>query len=146
MSSVLLQIPIKPLSVNGKFTIARGQNRIAKRWQVYAFEKTVRSYLHKRKEDLEAIRDALDKRLGMRLEITIKIPKKDFYTKKGDIGQKCLDVSNALKILEDTIYDFMGVNDAFNVFVSCAKMPYDSEDYMTEAKITLEASHQALES
>lgn len=131
MNNLILQIPVKPLSVNKKFTINRYNRRMVKSSEAVAFEKLVESYLAKHKKDIDLFISSLEDRQVLGLDIVIYVPEKDFYTKKKTISLTCLDVSNTLKMLEDTIYKNIGINDALNVKISAEKRPTSRETYVT---------------
>lgn len=136
MKNLILQIPIKPLSANQKYTIAKGSRRITKKSQVYAFERQVQSYMMEQNDKVKFFVNNMLSNECLKLEVVVYVPKDEFYNKKGTINLKCLDASNVLKILEDCIYKELGKNDGLNVFVSSEKRPYAGDEFMTLVNIT----------
>jgi predicted house-cleaning noncanonical NTP pyrophosphatase (MazG superfamily) len=138
MNNLIMQIPIKPLSVNAKFTINRFNRRIVKSTSANKFEKTVEKYLAKYAQEMSEFTESFNKEThALTLEIVLYIPKSEFFTKKGSVSSTCIDASNALKILEDITYKLMGINDALNIRVSSEKRPYDGESWVTFMVITI---------
>jgi len=132
-----MQIPIKPLSVNSKFTINRYNRRIVKSTSANRFEKEVEKYLVKYGKEIDLFTKGFDKsRSALTLEVVLYVPKKEYFTLKGAISSTCIDASNALKMLEDIVYKRMGINDAFNIKVSSEKRPADLEEWITLLIIT----------
>jgi len=133
-----MQIPIKPLSVNKKFTINRFNRRIVKSTSANKFEKDLDSYLCKYARDMHDLLHKFDKsKHGLSLEVVLYVPKQEFFTAKGHISSTCIDASNALKMLEDITYKRLGINDAFNTKVISEKRPYDGESWVTFIVITI---------
>jgi hypothetical protein len=133
-----MQIPIKPLSVNAKFTINRFNRRIVKSTSANRFEKEVDSYLCRYAKSMQEFLHKFDKsRHSLNLEVVLYVPKKEFFTVKGHVSSTCIDASNALKMLEDITYKRLGVNDALNTKVSSEKRPYDGESWVTFMVITI---------
>jgi predicted house-cleaning noncanonical NTP pyrophosphatase (MazG superfamily) len=132
-----MQIPIKPLSINAKFTINRSSRRIIKTTTANKFEKTVEKYLAKYAQEMSEFSESFNKEThALTLEVVLYIPKSEFFTKKGSVSSTCIDASNALKMLEDITYKLMGINDALNVRVSSEKRPVDSDTWTTLMVIT----------
>jgi hypothetical protein len=73
---------------------------------------------------------------ALQLDIIMYVPEVEFFTKEGLISATCIDASNALKMLEDTIYKTLGINDGFNTKVSSEKRPYKSKDWLTMVTIS----------
>jgi len=51
---------------------------------------------------------------------------KDFYLKDGKRAKR-KDASNFIKLCEDAVSDFLGIDDKYNVFVSSTKIPSEKE-------------------
>jgi hypothetical protein len=136
MKNLILQIPMKPLSANQKYTIAKGSRRITKKSQVYAFEREIKHYMMDQKDKVKFFVNNMLSNECLKFEVVVYIPKNEFYNKKGTINLKCLDASNVLKILEDSIYQELGKNDGLNTFVSSEKRPYAGDDFLTLINIT----------
>lgn len=127
MKTLIMQIPMKPLSVNSKFTVNRGY--MVKTNSVKKFEKEVFcSLLPYRKDADEFLKYKIE---SLETEIVIYIPDGEFFTKKGTVSLTCLDCSNAIKIVEDQVFNFLGLNDGLNVSISSEKRPWKGDEYMT---------------
>jgi hypothetical protein len=122
--------------VNQKHTIAAGQRRITKKSSVYAFEKYIKAQMLKSHDQVKEFTNNILETECLTFEVVIYVPKDLFFNKKGLINLTCLDASNALKILEDTIYKELKKNDGLNTFVSSEKRPYAGEGFLTLVKIT----------
>lgn len=132
-----MQIPIKPLSVNSKFTINQHRRRIVKSTSCTKFEKSILGYLNKYATDINIFRNSFNpKNEALHLEIIMYVPKEEFFTKAGTVSLTSIDASNALKMLEDTIYKAMGINDGLNLKVSSEKRPINSDEWLTLIMIT----------
>ncbi len=132
-----MQIPIKPLSVNAKFTINKNYRRIVKSSAASKFETAVEKYLLKYSQDMQDFVEAFNKDThALTLEVVLYVPRSEFFTKKGSVSSTCIDASNALKMLEDITYKLMGINDALNVRVSSEKRPVDRDTWTTLLIIT----------
>ncbi len=104
--------------------------------EAVAFEKTIASYLDKHQKDISTFLTSLEDRQVLSMDVVIYVPEEDFYTKKKAISLTCLDVSNTLKMLEDVIYKYIGINDALNVKVSAEKRPTSNDGYITLINIS----------
>lgn len=136
MKNLILQIPIKPMSVNNKFTIAGGARRITKKSEVYVYERTLKQYLLTKTDEIKLFTNNILASECLHFDVVVYVPRDLFFNKKGTINLKCLDASNVLKILEDCIYKELGLNDALNTKVSSEKRPSDSEDFVTLVEIS----------
>jgi hypothetical protein len=124
------------MSVNNKFTIARGSRRITKKSEVYIYERSLKQYLMTKADDIKVFTNNILHKECLSFEVVIYVPKNLFFNKKGLINLTCLDVSNAIKILEDCIYKELGINDAMNVFISGEKRPFSGDDFITLINIS----------
>jgi len=132
-----MQIPIKPLSVNSKFTINRHKRMIVKSTSANRFEREVEKYLIKYRSEMDIFTKSFDKsKNALTLEVVLYVPKHEYFTLKGAVSSTCIDSSNALKMLEDIVYKRMGINDALNVKVSSEKRPADLDHWITLMVIT----------
>lgn len=137
MNTLFIQVPIKPLSVNAKFTINKYKRRIVKSNVANKFEKTVEGYLNQCMKEIDQFTAAFNpKKYGLTMDILMYIPEDQFFTKKGAISSTCIDAGNAMKMLEDIIYKRMGLNDGLNLKVSSEKRPYTGEDWLTLVTIS----------
>lgn len=127
---------MKPLSVNKKFTINRYSRRMVKSSEAVTFEKKLSGYLDKYHKEIEEFLQGIEERQALGLELVIYVPESEFYTKKKEMSLTALDVSNTLKMLEDTLYKYLDINDALNVKVSAEKRPTSNSGYMTLINIT----------
>lgn len=131
-----MQLPIKPLSVNSKFTINKYSRRIVKSTNAVKFERNTLKLLSKYDKDIKNFSSKFDKNKdALTLELVIYVPATEFFTKKGAISATCIDVSNTLKIIEDTIYKALAINDSFNIKVSAEKRPYNGTEWITHVEI-----------
>lgn len=131
-----MQLPIKPLSVNKKFTINRYSRRIVKTSNANTFENKLTKLLNRYDKDIKDFSNKFDKNKdGLTLDIVMYIPASEFFTKKGAISSTCIDVSNTLKMLEDTIYKVLNINDGLNVKVSSEKRPANTSEWITLVEI-----------
>lgn len=127
-----MQFPIKPLSVNSKFTINKFRRKIVKSTSANRFEKIINGMLapHARKmHDFKIAHNR--KKYALNLEVVMYVPESDFFTKEGEVDCTCIDSSNALKMLEDIIYKAMKLNDGLNVKVISEKRPYNGDEWLT---------------
>lgn len=137
MNNLNLQIELKPLSVNAKFTINRYCRRIVKSTAAVKFEKLIQLHLSKYEDELRNFKNAYNRnKYGLNLEIVMYAPESEFFTKDGLISATCIDAGNALKMLEDIIYKRIGINDGWNIKVSSEKRPHKSDKWMTLVNIS----------
>jgi Holliday junction resolvase RusA-like endonuclease len=130
MTQIILQLPLKPLSVNRKNAPFRG--KMCKTKEAREFELEVSNHLSLRRSDFIAFRESHNKLLhSLTFDMIVYVPKKDFFTKKGTISETCLDCSNSIKMVEDAIKEELGIDDSQNCRVSVEKRPYQGERYVT---------------
>lgn len=130
-------MPIKPLSVNSKFTINRYRRKIVKSGAAVKYEKTINRFLEQYAEKMAAFKANYKRAMyGLQLEIVMYVPEGEFFTKEGLISATCIDAGNALKMIEDTVYKAIGINDGYNVRVISEKRPYTEEGWLTLVAIT----------
>lgn len=127
---------MKPLSANQKYTIAKGSRRITKKSQVYVFERQIKSYMMEQNDKVKFFVNNILFNECLMFEVVVYVPRSEFYNKNGLINLRCIDASNVLKILEDSIYKELGKNDGLNTFVSSEKRPYSGEEFLTLVNIT----------
>lgn len=132
MNSLIMQFPIKPLSVNSKFTQHFKTKRMIKSTSAHKFERVVNGLLVNYRKDIEFFTKAYNRRkYSLQLEVVMYVPEEEFFTKSGEVSLTCIDASNALKMLEDIIYKAMKLNDGVNVKVSSEKRPYLGKEWVT---------------
>lgn len=137
MNNIILQLPIKPLSVNSKFTQHFKTKRMIKSTSAHKFEREVNHILKEYGPDLANFSKALNrKKYAVELEVVMYVPEAEFFTKSGEISLTCIDSSNALKMLEDIIYKAMGLNDGINTKVISEKRPYPGKEWLTLVTIS----------
>lgn len=136
MNNLILQIPVKPLSVNAKFTLHHKSRRIIKSNSANKFTKVIEGHLLKYADNIKSFLSTVTRNDALTLELVMYVPKAEFYTKEGKISLTCIDASNALKMLEDIIYKKIGINDGLNVKVSSEKRPADRDEWLTLITIT----------
>lgn len=135
MNNLVMQIPLKPLSINKKNTISGKRRMIIKSMDARIYEEKINIELDKYYEQMTFFKNNITDKEALSFSIVVYIPKGDFFTKKGTINTKCLDVSNAIKMLEDIIYKRLGLNDGLNCKVTSEKRPHSGEEYLTLVNI-----------
>jgi len=137
MNNLIMQIPLKPLSVNSKFTLHYKSRRIIKSNSANRFEKEVASHLLRYSKNMAEFRDSFNpKTEALTLEVVLYVPREEFFTKDNRVSSTCIDAGNALKMLEDIIYKALGINDGLNVKVSSEKRPVARDEWLTLVMIT----------
>jgi hypothetical protein len=131
MDNIVLQFPLKPLSINKKSTISNRGRFMIKTMEARRFEDAINKHLDKHAQELKFFRNNIRDHEALSLSITIYVPKSEYFTKKGTINLKCLDTSNSIKILEDIIYSRMDVNDGLNCKINAEKRPWSGDGYIT---------------
>jgi hypothetical protein len=132
MNILVMQMPIKPLSVNAKFEQHWKTKRIIKSTRAHKFEKSVKAYLEDYREKMRSFSLNYSRAYcGLQLEVVMYVPEAEFFTKEGLISATCIDAGNALKMLEDIIYKELGINDGMNLRVSSEKRPYEGSEWLT---------------
>jgi hypothetical protein len=127
-----MQFPFKPLSVNAKFDQHYKTGRIIKSKACKAFERRIEDRLGSYREKIEAFRKNYSRdKASLHFDMIIYVPEAEFFTKDGLVSLTCLDTGNAFKMLEDTIFKALGINDALNVKISGEKRPYKAEEWVT---------------
>lgn len=65
-------------------------------------------------------------------EINVNLYLKQFYTKKGDLHKRCLDVDAPVKIIIDQVFTYLGVDDCYLLKQSSIKIPSDRDCFTVE--------------
>lgn len=132
MNNLILQFPIKPLSVNSKFTINKWKRKIVKSTSANRFEKVIKDMLLQYSSSMKNFKKLHNrKKYALNLDIVMYVPEAEFFTLAEEVDCTCIDASNALKMLEDIIYKQLGLNDGLNTKVTSEKRPYRGEDWLT---------------
>lgn len=118
---------LKPLSFNQAWRpITMGKStRMIKSKEYRDFEIAVHEQMWKKLIDIK--RFASDINSGnhyLKAEYTFYI--KGVITKKGVISKRCIDVSNAVKVVEDCVFNQLGIDDALVVHLSATKVESDN--------------------
>ena len=104
MSSILqIKIPCKPLTTNHIYGRSRFGSTFLKK-EAKDFKKFVSSL----------VQSTIDFKEGKHfISVEYYFYLTSLYTKAGKINKKSIDLDNCLKILQDSIFDKLGINDAF---------------------------------
>jgi hypothetical protein len=133
-----MQIPVKPLTVNKKFTINKGHRFLIKTNIARDFEKVIADFLELHKKDIIKLMSKFNPKVhALHFYITIYAPSDVYFTKDGKVSARCIDASNAIKILEDSVYKFLDVGDHYNTKVTSEKLPHQSKDWITKFEIKI---------
>ena len=146
MKSITFQIALKPISLNHshEMKVIRGpRGRIArimrgKTAKTKTFEILVRHQLGQIKSDLEQFSKGFDPTEGcIHMDAYFYINKDEFFTKPKSkknprvrVSRNSLDLSNCLKVVEDVIFNFIGIDDVSTCYINAQKIPTDGHPLM----------------
>lgn len=131
-----MQIPIKPLSVNKKFTINKRSRFLIKSNATRDYENALTFLLLDYRKDIKEFLNGFNPKChALHFYVTVYCPLEVYYTKDGKMSSRCIDASNVIKILEDKVYKIMEIGDHFNTKVTAEKLPHHSQDWITKIEI-----------
>jgi hypothetical protein len=138
MNQLQFLLPIKPLSVNKKFTLHRKARILIKSKEAQVYEAKLDKLLLQIDDDLKELAASYKKeKHSISFEVEVFVPQHEFFTKQKTINQKCLDVTNAFKMLEDTIFKRLGIDDSQITQASITKTPWTRETWCCIIKLSL---------
>lgn len=130
---IKLYIPIKPLSDNRKHVPSRG--RLIKTPEARKFQKDMEMYLSFKKADIGQFKAAYSPVMCVSATYVYFIPRNKFYTKEGKISKTGGDATNFVKMTQDALFDYMGINDANVVNADVFKVPSDEYGMRIELEL-----------
>lgn len=138
MKEISLQIPIKPLSINQKFSLHSKRRMFIKSAKAVNYERELNTYLKPFDDLLRGIGlNYIKTKHSFSFDVEIFVPQHEFFTKRGTINEKCIDVTNAFKILEDALFKRIGVDDSQITQASISKSPWPRETWSCIIRIKL---------
>lgn len=138
MNQITFQLPIKPISINKKFTLHKRSRFIIKSPEAQSFEKKINLMLNDFEDLFNELRDNYKQdKHAISFDLEVFVPQHEFFTKKQTINQRCLDVTNAFKMLEDIIFKRIGIDDSQIVQASAGKFPWARETWSCIVKIKI---------
>lgn len=132
MEKLTLVLNIKPKSINNKMIPIRvGRSlRLAKSPEYRVYECYLSDQYGKFDRDLKTFFEAFNEELdAIESYWVIRVPQNEFFTKKGTINKRCIDASNAVKILEDVLVKHLGIDDSQFVDSNSKKIPVSSSSW-----------------
>lgn len=143
MTSISFQVPLKPISLNHSHRLVKFGNRISriktKEANQFEFEFTQHlktfndlknEFVSKYRKDFHAVE----------LECYFYVNEKDFFThpKTGNktISKKSMDVDNMIKVSNDQIFKWLGIDDSQVTKLYAEKIP-TNDDYTMVFRISL---------
>lgn len=130
MSIISFQIPLEPISLNHSHrNIIKG-----KRLMRIKTEKTSRwesdfqaclSSINKYRD--EFLKDYDPKKKAVQLDIFFYLNRDSFFTKSGTINQRGKDLDNLIKVGNDQVFKWLGIDDSQLVKMSAEKIPTINE-------------------
>lgn len=127
----VLDVPM-PISVNKAYVTVRGRRILSKEGKIY--KSTVTTGVAKQLSLCTQYTDLVNEETPLKLEITLYLERTENkgYPKKTKTRYKRVDVSNRVKLLEDALFDALGVDDSsvFSLTITKQDRPTDRDtDY-----------------
>jgi Holliday junction resolvase RusA-like endonuclease len=141
MKSLIVKLDIKPLTQNHKLMpIKVGRSmRLAKSKNYRTYEDKLDSELAKHFDDFRKMGFYFDfDKHALKVQWSIYVPEKEFFTKKGTISKTCIDATNTVKILEDRLAFILGVDDSQICDTNVKKIPTDLDSWCVVLEISIE--------
>lgn len=119
-----------PISVNKAYVTIRGRRALSKEGKIY--KSAVTTGVAKQLSLCSDFTDLINDQTALKLEITLYLERTENkgYPNKTKTRYKRVDVSNRVKLLEDALFDALGVDDSivFSLIVTKQTRPTDRDD------------------
>lgn len=137
MKQISFQIPLKPISLNTSHRLVRFGKRTVKikTEATRLFEEEFCYYLSEYETLKLHLLDDYDKRRhSVEVEVYFYLNEKDYFTKpkKGfkTISEKSMDLDNMIKVANDQVFGWLGVDDSQMTKISAQKIPTNDQATM----------------
>jgi len=122
MLTILLEM--RPKSVNSSMAAVKGRmiKTASHRQNKREMELLLRSF----KDELTEFANKF-KASKKRISMEIYFYDSRYWTKKKEMNQKTVDISNIIKSIEDSVFKAMGLNDSFNRKIMAESIPSDKD-------------------
>jgi Holliday junction resolvase RusA-like endonuclease len=115
---------MKPLSVNQMKTQARG--KIIKSAACKVFEFEFNHYLAEfSQQAILFVENFNEAEHSINVDYIFYLKRDEFFNQKDLLNKRCLDVDNAIKVVQDQVFRFLGVEDGLVTRITATKVPSD---------------------
>lgn len=124
---------IKPISTNKLYRAVGGRSVLSK--EARQFKKAMKEELFRYRRDVvEFVRSLPNDQIALEARYVFYVPKKDFFTKQGNISARSIDVDNYAKSLNDSIFEALksvspALDDKLIVRMTLEKVPTEHKNF-----------------
>lgn len=152
MTSITLQIPLRPVSINKSYRVSKkfiGRKKsvssLKKSDDLELFERLFHAYLLQLREQIGVFAKEYDpERYALNLEAFFYVPQGQYFTKpkskakpRVTISRDSLDLDNCLKATIDNLFRFMQIDDKNITAINAHKIPTDNEKHLMILRVMI---------
>lgn len=128
MSQFSFMLEIEPVSVNHSHCFGKGFRYKLPKTRKYEIE--LKKQLSVFKDEFSAFHSSFNPLTNyISASYSFYAPKDFFYTKEKKISKRSKDLDNCIKIVQDNIFKFIGIDDTFVTDIEAVKRPTNGKEW-----------------